>query len=111
MLNNLFKDHQRDFETLQDPVDLSDKTADFDRRRKEEQKKIDKQVKKDMHEVEEIFEAGNLSEEKKAEKMKEKILKLLQEMNKQEVKAQKISTQSVSAQQVSESKKEIAKFV
>lgn len=92
-------------------MDLSDKAQDFESRRKDEQKRIDKLVKRDVHEVEEVYEAGNLSEEQKVLKLRQKILKMLQEMNKTEAKTTKIATQSASTQQVANLSKEIAKSV
>lgn len=57
-----FKD---DYETLMEPVDVSQKEKELEMIRKQELQKIERQVKKDLNEWEDLF-AGNASLSKNA---------------------------------------------
>lgn len=56
---------------LETPVDLSSRAADFEKRRKEELKKVTKIVKKEQNEVEEL--ANGKGPEERARLLKERI--------------------------------------
>jgi hypothetical protein len=109
MLNNFIKDFQDDEKSLYEPLDTQTKEADLDKRRREEGKKIDKLCKKELHEVEEVYNdrAGGLNDEQRAKQLKDRIKKTLMEMTKMAKQANKITTTSQSSVSVSVLEKEV----